>query len=443
MEGSLTSAAGLMLSCRQVESDDEKAPHIPSPAFTLGQVGTFDVENYGDLLYPVVLRRILERRGARVRLLPYSNLDGDAPLAAGFKTRALRELFDANRPQPRAVLVGGGDILRTDKELVAEHYRVAQDGRPGELLRTLGTTGLLQYLVRRRLPPPRASNFYAARFNDRWMSQPGPGPFLIDREDLPGAPPVCYLSCGVPHEFSTAERERVADTFDKADFIYLRDEQSRAKLLRAGVHAPIRVAPDLIVTLEDFFPRETEARRGRDILSRCGVDVTRPVLCFQCKPHTGFSPEEVVGQLALYRERTGAEVALLPLGYCHGDQLFLSEVAKKAEGAFKLVGVGSVYDMLAVIAAGSIFVGTSMHGNITALSYGLPHLYGPLAVDKAEGFLSGADLPDALKLRSWSELNDRIDFAFELGPDFFAGRARAAKEKVYRAVDELLAVVPN
>lgn len=411
---------------------------MPSPVVTLGQVGTFDVENYGDLLYPVVFRRILERHDARTRVHPYSNLDDEAPLAADFRTRALRSLFDAGLPQPGAIVVGGGDILRTDSELVAEHYRAAQDGRAGKLLRTLGPADFLQYLVRNRLPPPRGSKFYAARFNARWMSHPGPGPFLINRDDLPGAPPVCYLSCGVPHEFSPAESGRVASTFDKANYIYLRDEQSSAKLMRAGVGRTIRVAPDLIVTLSDCFPHETELRRGRAILSRYGVDVGRPVLCFQSKPHTGFSPEEVVRQLTLYRQRTGAEVALLPLGYCHRDHHFLSEVAKRAGGAFKFVGVRSVFDMMAVIAAGSVFVGTSMHGNITAFSYGLPHLYGPLGVDKAEGFLSSADLPGTLKLRSWSELNDKIDFATELGPDFFAGRARSAKGRVYRVVDELL-----
>lgn len=409
------------------------------PLTTLAQVGTFDVENYGDLLYPVLFRRMLERYGARARVRPYANLDGDAPQAAGFRTHAMRGLFEAGLPQPGAIVIGGGDILRTDREIVAEHYRTAQEGRHGQLLRTLGPAGLLQYLVRRRLPPPRGSRFYAARFNARWMSHPGPGPFLLDGDDVPGAPPVCYLSCGVPHEFTQAERGRVASTFDKADFIYLRDEQSRAKLVRAGVGRAVHVAPDLIVTLGDYFPRETEAQKGRAVLSQRGVDLGRPLLCFQSKPHTGFSPEEIIRQLTLYRERTGAEVVLLPLGYCHRDHLFLSDIAKRAGGAFKFIDVHSVYDMMAVIAACGTFVGTSMHGNITALSYGLPHLFGPLAVDKAEGFLDIAGLPGALKLSSWSELNDKLDVAAGLGPDFFAERARSAKERVYRVVDELLA----
>ena len=408
---------------------------------TLGQLGTFDVENYGDLLYPVVFRRLLERNGVRARVRLYSPLEGEAPQHSGFETTALRSLFDPASTTPRAIVVGGGDILRTDRGVIAEHYRAAHGGRYGRRLRSLGPAGFLQYLVLNRLPAPSGSKFYGARFTSRWMSYPGAGPFLIDPDHVAGAPSVCYLSCGVPHDFPAAESERVARTLDKADFIYTRDEQSRAKLMRAGVTREVRVAPDLIVTLGDYFPREAEARRGRLLLSGWGVGAGRPVLCFQSKPHPGFSPEEIIGQLTDYRRRTGAEVVLLPLGYCHRDHIFLADLARQSGGAFRYADVYSVYDALAVIAASSMFVGTSLHGNVTALSYGLPHLYGPLAVDKAEGFLSSANLPPALKLRSWSELNDKIDMATGLGPAFFAGRAREAKANVYRVVDELLDVL--
>jgi hypothetical protein len=48
-----------------------------------------------------------------------------------------------------------------------------------------------------------------------------------------------------------------------------------------------------------------------------------------------------------------------------------------------------------------------------------------------------ANLPAELKLRSWRELNDKIDFALSLGPQFFAERAREAKALVQREVDQL------
>lgn len=407
----------------------------------ISQLGTFDVENYGDLLYPLLLRHMLESRDARLSVRHYSPLPGDAPQQAGFATHPARSLFAPGPPeqqQPLRLVVGGGDILRTDWGLVARHYGRASRASFGGLRRSIGTAGLPGYLLRERLPRLEAGGFYARRFRARWMNYPAVGPFLIDPDDLPRGGAVCYLSCGVPHDFAPAERDEVTRTVERARFVYLRDEQSAEKLRRAGVRRELRVAPDLAVILSDQFEHATEARKGRDILSRIGVGAERPVLCFQSKPHPGFGEDEIVAQLKLYRERTGAEVVLLPLGYCHGDHEFLQSLSAKSGGAFKYAAAPSVFDIISIIAASDAFVGTSLHGNVTAFSYGIPHLFGPLPVAKAGGFMSAANLPPALMLGSWGEINDRMDVAAGLGRAFFAGRARDAKSKVYRAVDELL-----
>jgi len=405
---------------------------------TLGQLGTFDVENYGDLLYPIIFRQVLKRYNkAQVRVRAYSFLDGSAPQAAGFETTAMRSLFDPAMPPPNRMVIGGGDILRTDRNMVAEHYRRAHNNHYGRLLRSIGIINFLPYLLFKHLPLQAGHKFYSKRFKTRWMNHQGAGPFLIDPDDLPGNPLVCYLSCGVPHEFTAAERDTVSRTFNKADFIYLRDEQSREKLRRAGVTREMRVAPDLIVTLGDYFDHAAEAEKGRAILSQRGVDGARPVLCFQSNPYSKFPDDEIIKELKHYRQRTGSEVVLLPLGYCHGDHIFLKRLAKKSGGDFKYIGVHSIYDIISVIAACSIFVGTSLHGNITAFSFGIPHLYAPLLVDKAEGFLRVVNLPPELKMHSWSETNDKIEMALRLGGAFFSERAREAKLKVYRVVDEM------
>jgi len=77
------------------------------------------------------------------------------------------------------------------------------------------------------------------------------------------------------------------------------------------------------------------------------------------------------------------------------------------------------------------------------LSFGIPHLPGPLPVDKLDGYLSGVNLPSELKLHSWKEMNDKLDLVVKLRPELFAKRAMEAKERVYQAVDELLYDLPT
>jgi len=249
---------------------------------------------------------------------------------------------------------------------------------------------------------------------------------------------VAYASCGVPHEFSAGESEAVKRVLDGASYIWLRDEQSAAKLRRAGVCQELHVAPDVAVVLSDYFNREELVKRGRKILSQIGIDVNKTVTCFQSQPYPGFSEDEIVAVLMDHKKRSDAEIVLLPLAYCHGDHEFLERLAQRAQGKLKYCDVDTVFDMMAVIAACDLFIGTGLHGNITAFSFGIPHLFGPLPVAKIEGFLAVAKLPPELKLQCWRELPEAIDFARSLGDDFLAARAREAKAAVHGEVDQLL-----
>jgi hypothetical protein len=200
----------------------------------------------------------------------------------------------------------------------------------------------------------------------------------------------------------------------------------------------VRIAPDVTVTLSDQFDQSTLSGRGRRILSRFGVREDLPLLVFQSQPYPGFLEGDILRELRRYKERRNVEVVALPLGYCHGDHEFLRSLAKQSNGIVKYADVHSIFDMLAIIAASDVFVGTSLHGNITAFSFGIPHVFGPLPVAKAEGFLKVTNLPLELKMRSWKELNDKIDTAVTLGHDVFLTKASEAKARTYELVDEMI-----
>jgi polysaccharide pyruvyl transferase WcaK-like protein len=244
----------------------------------------------------------------------------------------------------------------------------------------------------------------------------------------------------VPHDFAPDEREEVARVFEAARFVYLRDEQSAEKLRRCGVRRELHVAPDLVVLLGGQLGREAEAAKGRALLESFGVDTSVPVLCFQSMPYPGFDAAEIARQLTRFRQDSWGEVVLLPLGRCHGDAEFLRRVSEASVGGlgFTLADVERLSDAVSIIAACDLFVGTSLHGNVTAFSFGVPHLHGPLPADKAAGFLRTAGLPEWLKLDTWGELYEKSGEASLLGAEFFAARADAAREKVKRAVDALL-----
>lgn len=64
----------------------------------------------------------------------------------------------------------------------------------------------------------------------------------------------------------------------------------------------------------------------------------------------------------------------------------------------------------ALIGACDYFVGSSLHGNLTALSYGIPHVVvnNPLRAAKLEGYVQLADLED-FRITGWGALEGTFD----------------------------------
>ncbi len=399
----------------------------------LGELGTFDVENYGDLLYPVLFEKMLRKRDPAGEVRKFSFLDTTSLQGCGYSTRPVQQLFSSSHEQLRALIVGGGDLLRTDWNLVASHYRSICLRRKEEFP-LCNPPGLFARLLGKRVD-------FAAQFRSQHMNYPAAGPFIIDPAKLSNVQAVAYCSCGVPFPFSEDVSSQVANAINRSRFVYVRDRQSKDRLVQAGVQQEIHVGPDLIVALSDFFDPVAERERGRSILQQQGVDIQRPILCFQCQPQQKRDSLELVAQLRAYQERTACEVILIPIGRCHGDDAYLKELARSSGGAFKYIEVYSIFDILSVLAACNLFLGTSLHGNITAFSFGIPHLIGPIAVAKAEGFLDVVKLTCELKLKSWGEIGQKLDMVTRLDRDYFSARAAAAKRRVNEVFDLLLQAV--
>jgi polysaccharide pyruvyl transferase WcaK-like protein len=399
----------------------------------VGEFGAFDMENYGDLVYPVLFARMFEQRNKMAAIRRFSFLGSESLQDSGYNSEPVQQLFTSRNRPLHTLVVGGGDVLRTDWNLVASHYHSSSLPRKHRTLRIILRQLGLKYLN------PRLDD--AEAFRSLHMNYPAAGPFIIK----PGkaAKSVAYCSCGVPFTFDDDVKQQVSDAINKAIFVYVRDQQSRETLIQAGVIREIHVAPDLVMALSDYFDPATERQKGRAILQREGVDVQKQVLCVQSNPQPQENRAEVCAQLLAYKKRTDCEVVLLPLGKCHGDIEYLEGLAQISGGEFKCPNLDSIFDLIAVMAACDIFIGTSMHGNITALSFGIPLLFGPIAVRKSEGFLDVVDLPRELKLNSWAELNQKLDLVTGLGGKYFAAKATAAKQRVHQVFDRLVQAVAS
>lgn len=395
----------------------------------IGQLCTCDVENFGDILYPIIFQKMAERHGITSPIVPFGFFEGAAPGESGYEVRAISRMLRAREQTITHLVVGGGDLLRTDLNVLASHYDsiVAQRIRHSFWLR-------MGKIISGRKRIHRACN-------KKSMGYSSVAPFILDKAIQLQIGQVLYCSCGAPFQFPPEKFHAIQEAFSAAAFVYVRDFQSRDKLRAAGVKREIEVAPDLVVALGDFFDRDKERAKGKALLTSHGVDVAKTIIGFQTCPQPPAAEAELLRQLIALKHKLGVEIVLLPLGYCHGDGRYLQKLGEKSGGLLKYAGEPSVYANISIIAACSMFVGTSMHGNITAFSFGVPHLFGPIAVDKVDGFLEVVGLGADFKLAAWSQLAERYAMVSALPPAYFLSKAAAAKMAVHATFQKLAAIL--
>ncbi len=404
----------------------------------IGQLCACDMDNFGDVLYPIIFKNMVEKHGLTSKVIPLGFLEGPAPARSNYFIHGINSVIRSSAQDFSHLVIGGGDLLRTDREVLANHYCEIGEQHRKRRLRyrfeklLLGKRHIAKQGTKRR-----------EEFVRKFMNYSPLGPYILNRRQYSGLRSLVYCSCGIPFRFPHDKSSEIKEAFEAASFIYVRDVSSRNKLLEIGVDRHVEASPDLIVTISDFFDKDAERLKGVELLKKTGIDISRKIICFQSNPQSPEEREELFLQLTSLQKWTGAEIVLLPIGYCHGDDKFLKKLAKRSFGALKYFGSHSIFDTISVVAACNAFVGTSMHGNIVAFSFGIPHLFGPIAVDKAEGFLNIVGLGPGFKLDSWAHMADKCAMLDDLPRDYVQARAKEAKSKVYASFEKMACVLKN
>jgi len=390
------------------------------PAARIAVLGTFDVDNYGDHLFPRVARHEFGRRLPDAVVTPFApygalhptGLDDGRPaepLGPWAPERARRLAADHD-----LVLVGGGELMHLNDPLLAPVYGAS----PDELV---------------RLAP------------SRWFVE-GLGPELED--DCP----VVWHAVGVPWSPSAEGAERLRTALAARPYVTVRDRSSAARLAAAGVDRPVEVVPDSALLIDRIMPAPS-LRARLDRLRAAGAYPRRdsPALvvqgCDLLEPHL----PGVVAAIDHWRAAHPVvpEIVALETGRCRGDAGFAEGLTRELGSrgrVWRLPENRTVEDLAAALAGAALFLGSSLHGAITAIVYGTPFvLLNLMGEAKLDGFgdLTGldglvvhaaGDIPKALDTAAagdlWPQsllpsLQARIDVHFDRLADMAAERAAA------------------
>jgi hypothetical protein len=205
-----------------------------------------------------------------------------------------------------------------------------------------------------------------------------PFPYILSPDDFRHVRPrVMYNSMGgwpLAH-YLPPQQESIAQSLRKASYVSVRDSESASILRDLDPQLPECVAPDCAFLLPELLPREELGRRASPEVRRL-VARSEGYICFQCNRwHGEPNRDELKGQLLALARESGLDLVLVPLNrlYSFEDDVFLASLAAALGPRVHLLPQSAtVYDIAYVLAGARLFCGTSLHGVITAFTYGSP-----------------------------------------------------------------------
>ena len=342
----------------------------------LAHFGTFDVENYGDLLFPL----ILEHRLSSVcdEFVHVSPVGGPPPWddcveSLGF-SQFLQDSSDID-----GVVVGGGQIIRATPTPLGVY----------------DAGGISSFLT----------------YPSLWLGTS----YVAARDNLP----LCWNAAGVPRDFAPVAAQLVGWATSMVDYLAVRDEPSRLWLQDAGVTNAINIVPDTAIEVSKLWTREEIGEAYEDSFSRRNRSVpSRTVACHVNSRWAGEDLAAIAARIDRICRRLEATAVLVAIGPCHGDIRVQREVAGEMNTEPLLIDrPRSLREIAACIAHSDAYLGSSLHGMITACSFGTRGMMIASKEDaKYPGFLQHFGLTSWLA-GSWHEAEKRVDELLASPPD--------------------------
>jgi lipopolysaccharide transport system ATP-binding protein len=297
----------------------------------IGICGTFDVENYGDLLFPLIAEAELQRRLGRVTLHRFSyrtKTAGEWP----YTITSLAEL-PAAAGDLDALLVGGGIMVRFDKSVAADYA------------------------------PPAPHMHHPTGY---WLS-----PMLIA---LQHGCPVVWNSPGALGDIPAWAEPLLELVISQSSYVGVRDEYSQQLFGRLAHKEDVRIVPDTAFGLAGL------------------IDVERPSVGFaRLRETLGLRAPYVVVQATTGLEAftrfarshpqvlQDHQIVILPTGPVNGDDPGI--LADDLPEGIPVTTWPHPLATAELIAHAAAAVGVSLHLAITAVAFGVPvfrpaHIFG-------------------------------------------------------------------
>ncbi|MEF2554145.1 polysaccharide pyruvyl transferase family protein [Aurantimonas sp. A2-1-M11] len=330
----------------------------------IGILGTFDVENYGDLLFPLVAERRLQTFFKEIRLDAISPVGGTTLFGDAVPSTSFEEFIRTLHCYD-ALLVGGGNIIHAN------------------------ASTLNRYMT---------GHVSSVAYADLWAG--------VTFANLYHAVPICWNAPGVSGAFPRRLTDVLRSAVSAADYLSVRDTASQQYIHELLPSAKVDVVPDTAWDINRLWTDDEIKAAYKKAFSTREREVPNGSLAVHVNSRYlgGKTLREVAEALDDLCRQKKSTAILLAIGQCHGDEILARDLSLLMDTAPLVVDLPtSLLEICACIAKSDAYIGSSLHGFITSVAFGRPAaIVASYSKVKFKGILESIRLGDAM-YEDWTE----------------------------------------
>ncbi|MGM0214840.1 polysaccharide pyruvyl transferase family protein [Enterococcus sp. AZ109] len=390
-------------------------------------VGAIDRYNYGDLLFPMIVEKELMRRlPTDVEFEYFGSTEADMRPSGGFLCKSLSQLdssFDV-------IIFVGGETLTASW---ADTYIHLQ-------------TGKLKVFVCRFLKKVFSINFIEKiskrALNYEFMNYP-----WTFRSGTKNIKTVIYNTVsGTQEDFYSNISKNYLEDLQSSSYISVRDSLTYRNLKDIGVE-DVYEYPDSAYIMSDIYPKTwLQENASKEIFEQ--IDGTEYIVFQIGKKFSNGNLSIIEKELTKILESEDLKLVLLPIGKAalHEDNIPLKKLysvmnrKKNLKSKILLFDV-NIFETMYVISHSKLFIGTSLHGNITALTYNVPTVAIDKRIGKLTEFLKDYSVPDQEYSVQYDQIFISARKAMKTPEEKLAYQSKFVKKKVSKNFDNISKVI--
>jgi hypothetical protein len=309
--------------------------------------------NYGDLLFPIIFEQLTLY--ADIKVINYGIVKSDLRNFGALPTNSYVCLQSNIKKYGGNLIIGGGEVLFVDWASLLAFI--------SPLYSKLLYNGKFSLLE---------SKFNYTRYllsNGRVVV-----PFSPNKNELNTKLPIRIIYNSVGGTFENSRLINMENIFKRnlmsADYISVRDNRVVRSLNKNGIQSVL--VPDSAIVISDIFKGDLLAKKS-SLESSLFKD--EYIFVQLGNDHSPLNLELFSEDLENLSKKLDCKIILCPIGMAprHEDHVILSKI-KKICPEFNFILPNSIYDIILLISRAKAYLGTSLHGLITAQSYNIPFI---------------------------------------------------------------------